>query len=202
MAVICRLHPAQPGRPEPVRIGRERLRQLLHARGISFQRTRTWKESADPGKDAELDQIEHVNSACPDHCFASGQFGPLSIRPCHGPCWAHRKRPVRLRATCHRSHGIRYFHGCYSLGDDQHTMVVSSTTGVRRSCSSVFCAGSRREATLRARHRELIPGALIALRSSRLAASPASRPTAARGPAAWHGSICVAARSGSLPGAL
>ena len=114
MAVICRLHPAQPGRPEPVRIGRERLRQLLHARGISFQRTRTWKESADPGKDAELDQIEHVNSACPDHCFASGQFGPLSIRPCHGACCAHRKRPVRLRATCHRSHGIRYFHGCYS----------------------------------------------------------------------------------------
>jgi hypothetical protein len=35
-----------------IRIGRERLRQLLHARGISFQRTRTWKESADPGKDA------------------------------------------------------------------------------------------------------------------------------------------------------
>ena len=29
-----------------VRIGRERLRQVLHARGISFQRTRTWKESA------------------------------------------------------------------------------------------------------------------------------------------------------------
>jgi hypothetical protein len=26
---------------------------------------------------------------------------------------------VRLRATYHRTHGIRYFHGCYSLGDDQ-----------------------------------------------------------------------------------
>jgi transposase len=32
----------------PVAIGRERLRQVLHARGISFQRTRTWKESRDP----------------------------------------------------------------------------------------------------------------------------------------------------------
>ncbi|MGH3284703.1 MAG: helix-turn-helix domain-containing protein, partial [Streptosporangiaceae bacterium] len=31
-----------------IRIGRERLRQILHARGISFQRTRTWKESTDP----------------------------------------------------------------------------------------------------------------------------------------------------------
>jgi transposase len=27
-------------------IGRERLRQVLHARGISFQRTRTWKDPA------------------------------------------------------------------------------------------------------------------------------------------------------------
>jgi transposase len=106
-------------RDRPVRIGRERLRQLLHARGISFQRTRTWKESTDPDKDAKLDRIEHVTSNYPDRCFAFDQFGPLSIRPCHGACWAHRKRPVRLRATYHRTHGIRYFHGCYSLGDDQ-----------------------------------------------------------------------------------
>ncbi len=35
-------------RPRPVRISRERLRQILHARGITFQRTRTWKESTDP----------------------------------------------------------------------------------------------------------------------------------------------------------
>jgi Winged helix-turn helix len=32
------------GLGRPVRIGRERLRQLLHERGSSFQRTRTWKE--------------------------------------------------------------------------------------------------------------------------------------------------------------
>ena len=40
-----------------IRVGRERLRQILHARGISFQRTRTWKESTDPGEDAKLDRI-------------------------------------------------------------------------------------------------------------------------------------------------
>ena len=38
----------------PVTIGRERLRQILHERGISFQRTRTWKESADPDRDAPI----------------------------------------------------------------------------------------------------------------------------------------------------
>jgi hypothetical protein len=52
-------------------------------------------------------------------CFAFDQFGPLSIRPCHGTAWAPESKPVRLRATYHRTHGIRYFHGCYSLGDDQ-----------------------------------------------------------------------------------
>src|SRR5258708_2564336 len=103
----------------PVTIGRERLRQILHARQVSFQRTRTWKESADPDKDAKLDRIEHVTSTFPDRRFAFDQFGPLSIRPCHGTCWALKKKPARLPATYHRTHGIRYFHGCYSLGDDQ-----------------------------------------------------------------------------------
>jgi transposase len=101
-----------------VRIGRERLRQLLRERGISFQRTRTWKESKDPDKDATLDRIEDMTSRFPDRCFAFDQFGPISIRPCHGTGWAKQGKPDRLPATYHRTHGIRYFHGCYSLGDD------------------------------------------------------------------------------------
>jgi transposase len=61
------------GAPVPVRIGRERLRQILHSRGISFQRTRTWKESRDPDRDAKLDRIEYVTSHFP---------GPvLCVRP-------------------------------------------------------------------------------------------------------------------------
>ena len=116
-------------RPRPVVIGRERLRQILHARGISFQRTRTWKESRDPDRDAKLDRIEYVTSHYPDRCFAFDQFGPLSIRPCHGACWEQRKHPARLRATYHRTHGIRYFHGCYSLGDDQLWGVVREHKG-------------------------------------------------------------------------
>ena len=65
----------------PVTIGRERLRQILHERGISFQRTRTREESTGPDRDAGLDRIEDVTSACPDRCFASGQFGPQPVRP-------------------------------------------------------------------------------------------------------------------------
>ena len=76
-------------------------------------------EGPRPGEDAKLDRIEEVTSAFPDRCFAFDQFGPLSIRPCHGTCWARRTKPARLPATYHRTHGIRYFHGCYSLGDDR-----------------------------------------------------------------------------------
>lgn len=54
-----------------------------------------------------------------DRCFAFDQFGPLSIRPCHGTCWAHTKHPDRLPATYHRTHGVRYFHGCYDLAQDR-----------------------------------------------------------------------------------
>jgi transposase len=118
------------GNPDrPVRIGRERLRQLLRERGISFQRTRTWKESVDPDKDAKLDRIEEVTSRFPDRCFAFDQFGPLSIRPHHGVAWARQGRPDRLPATYHRTHGIRYFHGCYSLGDDQLWGVTRTRKG-------------------------------------------------------------------------
>ena len=102
-----------------VRISRERLRQVLATQRITFQRTRTWKESTDPDFDAKLDRIEQVTTRFADRCFAFDQFGPLAIRPHHGSCWAPATRPDRLPAAYRRTHGIRYFHGCYSLGDDQ-----------------------------------------------------------------------------------
>ncbi len=35
----------------PVTIGRERLRQILAENDVTFQRTKTWKESNDPDRD-------------------------------------------------------------------------------------------------------------------------------------------------------
>jgi transposase len=107
------------GHDRRVVLGRERLRLILREHHVSFQRTRTWKESTDPDKDTKLDRIDYVTSHFPMRCFAFDQFGPLSIRPCHGSAWAPESTPLRLPATYHRTHGIRYFHGCYSLGDDQ-----------------------------------------------------------------------------------
>jgi transposase len=65
-------------------IGRDRLRQLLVANDITFQRTKTWKESNDPDRDAKLDRIEHVINGYPDRTFAFDEFGPLAIRPVGG----------------------------------------------------------------------------------------------------------------------
>lgn len=101
-----------------IRIGREALRCLLGRRGITFQRTKTWKESTDPERDAKLDRIDHVLTNFPDRTFAFDEFGPLGIRPTGGSCWAERGNPDRVAATYHRTHGVTYFHGCYSIGED------------------------------------------------------------------------------------
>ncbi|GAA2470504.1 hypothetical protein GCM10010388_73880 [Streptomyces mauvecolor] len=66
----------------------------------------------------KLDRIEYALHERPDRTFAFDEFGPLGIRPTAGACWAGQGKPDRLPATYHRTHGTRYFHGCYSVGDD------------------------------------------------------------------------------------
>ena len=60
---------------------RERLRQILIAEGITFQRTKTWKESPDPSKEAKLARIEWLLEHARDRTFAFDEFGPLTIKP-------------------------------------------------------------------------------------------------------------------------
>jgi transposase len=73
-------------RIRPVRIGRERLRQILEAHEVTFQRTNTWKESTDPVtvKEAKLDRIEEVITKWPERTFAFDEFGPLAVHPVKG----------------------------------------------------------------------------------------------------------------------
>lgn len=40
-------------------------------------------------------------------------------RPHHGSSWRRPSARTGRPANYPRTHGIRYFHGCYSLGDDQ-----------------------------------------------------------------------------------
>ena len=107
-----------------VRVGRERLRQIFEANGIMFQRNKPWEESNDPDRDAKLDRIEQVLNLYPDRCFAFDEFGSLNIRPVGGSCWAEQARPQRVPANYHKLEGLRQFHGCYSVGDDELWGVV------------------------------------------------------------------------------
>ena len=120
----------------PIEIGRERLRQILHQHLITFQRTKTWKESTDPQRDIKLARIEHVTSHFPHRVFAFDEFGPLVIRPQAGAGWAPASHPKRLPANYHKLHGVRQFHGCYSIGDDQLWGVVRQ----RKSAANTLAA--------------------------------------------------------------
>lgn len=120
-----------------IRIGRETLRCLLARRGVTFQRTKTWKDSTDPKYNSKLDRIEHVLEPLPDRVLAFDEFGPLGIRPTGGSCWAPRSRPDRVSATYHRTHGVTYLHGCYSIGDDRLWGVNRRHKGARESLAAM-----------------------------------------------------------------
>jgi hypothetical protein len=102
-----------------VEVGRERLRQILIAEGITFQRTKTWKESPDPAKEQKLSRIEWLLEHARARTFAFDEFGPLTIRPVGGSAWAPAGKPERLRANYHKPHGSRQFYAWYSIGNDQ-----------------------------------------------------------------------------------
>ncbi len=64
-----------------IHIGREALRCLLARRGVTFQRTKTWKESTTPEHDARLDRTEDVLERFPDRTFAFDEFGRSESDP-------------------------------------------------------------------------------------------------------------------------
>ncbi len=86
--------------------------------------------------------LEHY----PDRTFAFDELGPLAIKPTGGSAWAPKGKPQRQPANYHRLHGVRQFHACYSVGDDelwgvvrdgtqvhsQHTKALKSIRGVQR----------------------------------------------------------------------
>lgn len=134
-----------------VNVGRERLRQLLAANDVTFQRTKTWKESNDPDRDAKLDRIEWVLEHHPDRTFAFDEFGPLTIRPVGGSCWAPAGRPQRQPASYHKLHGVRQLHGCYSVGDDELWGVVrhrKSATNTLRALKTIRAWAERNNVEL------------------------------------------------------
>jgi transposase len=116
----------------------EGLRQVLRRAGASWQRTRTWKTSTDPDYEAKASRILRLYRAaesgraarhgcvvvCLDEC------GPLSLRPWPGSAWAPSGRPWRMRATYHRTGGVRYLLASYDVSADRlHGRLVEHKDG-------------------------------------------------------------------------
>jgi transposase len=98
----------------------ETLRCILREKRVTFQRTRTWKRSTDPAFEAKAARVMALYRACPADgvvvCF--DEFGPVSLQPYPGYCYAQRKRPWRTRATYTRRGGVGYFFGAYDVHAD------------------------------------------------------------------------------------
>ncbi len=116
---------------------------------MTFQKTKTWKESNDPDKEEKLDRIEEVLERWPDRVFAFDEFGPLALHPIGGCCWAAKTKPQRLRANYHKTCGVRHFHACYSVGDDRlwgvvrHRKSAANTLAALRSIRAARPDGER-----------------------------------------------------------
>ena len=110
-------------------VSAERLRQILGEEHITFQATKTWRESPDPLREEKLARIELVLEHERDRTFAFDEFGPLAIKPEGGSAWARRGKPQRLRANYHKPHGTRQLFAWYSVGDNRLAGRVETRKG-------------------------------------------------------------------------
>ena len=105
-------------------ISHEGLRVLLREEGVTFQRLKTWKASADPDYAVKKARVEHLYAIAdsevipddgePEVIFCVDEFGPLNLAPRPGRQWAavsgKGKEPGRaprrrMRATYTRTAG-------------------------------------------------------------------------------------------------
>jgi transposase len=119
-------------------ISHEGLRTLLREEGVTFQRLKTWKASADPDYAVKKARVEHLYAIAdreavpgpgePEVIFCMDEFGPLNLQPRPGRQWAavsgKRAEPgraprPRMRATYHRTEGVRHLLAAYDLHEDK-----------------------------------------------------------------------------------
>jgi DDE superfamily endonuclease len=94
---------------------------MLREKNVTFQRTRSWKRSTDPAFEAKATRIMALYRTCPSDgvvvCF--DEFGPISLQPYPGHCYAQRKRPGDDEPRTYvRRGGVGYFFGAYDVHHD------------------------------------------------------------------------------------
>ena len=105
----------------PADVSIETVRRLLRRRRISFQHTKTWKESTDPDFEVKKQRVLDLYDQPPSDgrvlCF--DEFGPLNLQPRSGKGWFRHGRPARLRATYTRTAGVRQMLAALDLTSGQ-----------------------------------------------------------------------------------
>ncbi len=91
-------------------LSRETLRRILHAGGVSWQTTTTWKASPDPDFIPKMRRVLGLYDHPPDdgRVVCVDEFGPLNLQPRRGKAWRPGRRPRRLRATYTRTDGVMH----------------------------------------------------------------------------------------------
>lgn len=72
---------------------------------MNFQRTKTWKESNDPAKEAKLDRIEEILDRWPSGCSRSTSSGPWPCIPTRDAAGQPRAAPSACGPTTARHAG-------------------------------------------------------------------------------------------------
>lgn len=100
-----------------IHVSHETIRQILRRAGISFQNTKTWKHSNDPDFAAKKDRVlaMYDNPPVDGRVICVDEFGPLNLMPRPGKGWFPAGRPKRLRATYHRTAGVRHMFAALDL---------------------------------------------------------------------------------------
>ncbi|WP_339373156.1 helix-turn-helix domain-containing protein, partial [Paenibacillus elgii] len=73
----------------------ETVRVILDEAQITYQHTKTWKESTDPEFEVKKKRIESLYEAPPTdgRVICVDEFGPLSLQPYRGKGWFQQRRP-------------------------------------------------------------------------------------------------------------
>jgi transposase len=102
-------------------ISRETLRKILKDQGISWQATKTWKAGEDPEFAEKMARVLDLYDNPPEDglVVCVDEFGPLNLQPRAGRGWHPKRKPKRLRATYHRTQGVRHLFGALDLATGQ-----------------------------------------------------------------------------------
>jgi len=97
------------------------LAVILDEAALTYQETKTRKESKDPRFQEKKRRVERLTQKLhnPPIVVAADEMGSISLAPVKGRGWHPAGHPHRVRATYTRTEGTRFWFGAYHVGADR-----------------------------------------------------------------------------------